>query len=73
MNNNDTVRDNGHNGIAPARILVIDDEEVLIVNPETRRVLPENKIGEIWINSPSSGQGYWQRPVETAETFMAKS
>ncbi len=32
MNNNDTVRDNGHNGIAPARILVIDDEEVVHVS-----------------------------------------
>ncbi len=51
---------------------VIDEEEVLIVNPETRRVLPENKIGEIWINSPSGGKGYWNKPEATEETFHAK-
>ncbi len=51
---------------------VLEEEEVLIVHPETRRPLPDDQIGEIWINSPSSGKGYWQRPAETEETFMAK-
>ena len=50
---------------------ILDDEEVLIVHPETRRQLPDDKIGEIWINSPSCGMGYWERPVETKETFQA--
>ena len=51
---------------------VLEEEEVLIVHPETRRPLPDDQIGEIWINSPSCGLGYWQRPVETAETFKAR-
>jgi 8-amino-7-oxononanoate synthase/acyl carrier protein len=51
---------------------VLQEEEVLIVNPETRRPLPDDQIGEIWINSPSCGLGYWQRPVETKEVFLAR-
>lgn len=51
---------------------VLEEEEVLIVHPETRRPLPDDQIGEIWINSPSAGLGYWHRPVETKETFQAR-
>lgn len=51
---------------------ILEEEEVLIVHPETRRPLPDDKIGEIWINSPSCGLGYWHRPQETQETFHAR-
>ena len=51
---------------------VLQDEEVLIVHPETRRPLSDDQIGEIWISSPSCGRGYWERPVETRETFEAR-
>ena len=51
---------------------VLEGEEVLIVHPENRTALPDDKIGEIWINSPSCGQGYWQRPEQTKETFQAR-
>ncbi len=51
---------------------VLEEEEVLIVHPETRKPLPDDEIGEIWINSPSCGLGYWERPDETRETFQAR-
>lgn len=51
---------------------VLEEEEVLIVHPENRTPLPDDKIGEIWINSPSCGLGYWQREQETQETFRAR-
>ncbi len=51
---------------------VLEEEEVLIVHPENHTPLPDDKIGEIWINSPSCGQGYWQREQETQETFRAR-
>ncbi len=51
---------------------VLEEEEVLIVHPENRTPLPDDQIGEIWINSPSCGQGYWQRPELTKETFHAR-
>lgn len=31
----------------------------------------EGKVGEIWVQSPSVGLGYWEKPIETKETFGA--
>ncbi len=50
---------------------VIDGEQVLIVHPETRKLMPENEIGEIWVSSPSVGLGYWNKPDESERTFRA--
>ena len=51
---------------------VLPEEDVQIVQPETRRALPEGEIGEIWINSPSCGMGYFERPEMTAEFFKGR-
>lgn len=48
---------------------VLPEEQVAIVNPETRERLAADRIGEIWVNSPSVAQGYWNKPAETAEAF----
>lgn len=45
--------------------------EILIVNPETKHLCPENQIGEIWISGPSVGQGYWKKPEASKESFQA--
>lgn len=50
---------------------LLPGEQVLIVDAESRQVLDENQIGEIWIRSPSVGQGYWEREEETQEVFGA--
>jgi amino acid adenylation domain-containing protein len=47
------------------------DGTVLIVDPVTRDVLPEGRVGEIWAGGPHIATGYWQRPEATAETFHA--
>ncbi len=47
--------------------------EIRIVDPQTRAVLPDGRIGEIWIAGPQIAQGYWQRPEETAATFAARA
>ncbi|MEI9994247.1 MAG: AMP-binding protein [Rhizomicrobium sp.] len=45
---------------------------VEIVDPETgRRCLPD-RVGEIWVKSPSIAAGYWQRPKITASAFQAR-
>jgi 8-amino-7-oxononanoate synthase len=59
-----------------ARLLVgcggaLGNEEVLIVDPDTQQQLPDCQIGEIWVSSPSVGQGYWNKPDATHETFQA--
>jgi len=46
--------------------------EVLIVDPVQYRQMPEARVGEIWVDSPSVGLGYWNKPGATEETFGAK-
>ncbi len=50
---------------------ILPDEQVAIVDPETREKLPSDSIGEIWIQSPSVGMGYYQRAEATERTFKA--
>jgi thioester reductase-like protein len=45
---------------------------VVIVDPETCRRLPPDRVGEIWVASPSVGQGYWGRPAESEPIFRAR-
>jgi natural product biosynthesis luciferase-like monooxygenase protein len=48
-----------------------DRQELLIVDPEKRRPLPDGSVGEIWIRGPNVTQGYWGHRELTAETFHA--
>ncbi len=61
--------ENGREMVASGAVL--PGEKVIIVDPETGRELPEDVIGEIWIRSPSVGQGYWGREQLTRDTFRA--
>lgn len=51
---------------------VLPDETVRIVDPETQRELPSDRIGEIWINSASVAQGYWNNREATEQSFQAR-
>ena len=44
--------------------------KVKIVN-EQKNSLPEDKVGEIWVQGESVAKGYWNRPLETKECFDA--
>lgn len=44
-------------------------QRVVIVDPETRRQLGPDQVGEIWVSGPSVAQGYWARPEENRQTF----
>jgi FkbH-like protein len=46
--------------------------EVCIVDPETRQKVRYGKVGEIWLRGPGVAKGYWNRPIETQETFQAR-
>jgi thioester reductase-like protein len=49
-----------------------DGNVVRIVDPKARQALDEGRVGEIWVDGPSKGGGYWQRPELSAETFEAR-
>jgi acyl-CoA synthetase (AMP-forming)/AMP-acid ligase II/acyl carrier protein len=48
------------------------DMEVKIVDPVTGKPCGADDVGEIWVHGDSLGQGYWNRPRLTKETFRAR-
>ncbi|WP_394831334.1 AMP-binding protein [Pendulispora rubella] len=47
------------------------DQELAVVHPDLHTRCKPDQIGEIWVKGESVGQGYWQRPEESAQTFGA--
>lgn len=47
--------------------------DVRIVGPDTLEELPEDRVGEIWLRSPSVASGYRNRPEETLQRFEART
>jgi amino acid adenylation domain-containing protein len=67
-----TVREPSSN--EAARVLVgcgstLSGQKIIIVDPNTLQPCDKAGIGEIWVNSRSVAQGYWNRPEETASVF----
>ncbi|MGV9319647.1 AMP-binding protein [Streptomyces sp. NPDC003660] len=50
---------------------VVRGLDVRIVAAETGAVLPDGRVGEVWIRGGSVALGYWNRPAETERTFRA--
>ena len=48
------------------------DAVVRIVDPATRFPRAPGEVGEIWVDSPTKGLGYWGMDQETADTFRAR-
>lgn len=49
-----------------------EGQVLAIVDPATRRRLPEGEVGEIWLAGPHVGAGYWQQPDPSRATFAAR-
>jgi len=47
-------------------------ERIAVVDPETRRRLPADRIGEIWVEGPHIARGYWTGSETSNETFAAQ-
>jgi acyl-CoA synthetase (AMP-forming)/AMP-acid ligase II len=52
--------------------LPAEEHAVAIVDPEATTRLPDGRVGEIWVSSPSVARGYWGRTQETTATFGAR-
>nr|WP_255712796.1 aminotransferase class I/II-fold pyridoxal phosphate-dependent enzyme [Rhodopirellula sp. JC740] len=68
-NNAETSARNSRELVACGQVLT--GEKLVIVDPDTLQTLPPDAIGEIWVQSPSVGRGYWQRREQSTKTFTA--
>ena len=50
-----------------APVAVVD---IRIMDQDAGRVLPAGEVGELWVAGPNIAKGYWNRPGETAATFV---
>ena len=48
-----------------------DGQTLKIVEPQARQVLPEGRVGEIWVRGGSVACGYWNQEDLNQETFRA--
>lgn len=48
---------------------IVRDLDILVVDPENGTVLPQGRVGELWLRGPSVGAGYWRNPEETERVF----
>ena len=46
-------------------------DRVVIVDPLSLTQCPSDRVGEIWVSGKGIGQGYWEQPEQTQNTFAA--
>lgn len=46
-----------------------DSPVVRIVDPESRREVPADTVGEIWVRGDNVCPGYWEKPEQTEHTY----
>ncbi|CAM9657164.1 unnamed protein product, partial [Choristocarpus tenellus] len=51
----------------------VEGLELIIVQPDTLSKLPDDRVGEVWVRSPSKAHGYWGQPAKSLEAFCALS
>src|SRR4051812_9496718 len=49
-----------------------DEQDIRVVDPETRALRDDGVEGEIWLGGPSVAEGYWSRAEESAAIFGAR-
>jgi acyl-CoA synthetase (AMP-forming)/AMP-acid ligase II/acyl carrier protein len=49
------------------------DTRVAIVDPRTKEVLGEDRVGEMWVSGTTVAQGYWNNPEATEAAFHART
>lgn len=50
----------------------LDNQRILIVDPDSLIPCPPDRVGEIWVAGPGVALGYWSRAEESETTFRAR-
>jgi acyl-CoA synthetase (AMP-forming)/AMP-acid ligase II len=48
------------------------NEHIAIVDPDSRRRCPADRIGEIWVNGPNVARAYWRNPQASQADLNAR-
>lgn len=48
------------------------DRTVVIVDPDSREVVPDGAVGEVWLGGPRLPSEYWENPEASKEIFDAR-
>ena len=63
-----------HNTNVPRPVVSVGrplpDVDLAIVDPESRAVLPDREVGEIWVRSPFNFFGYYNEDEATSQAFV---
>jgi acyl-CoA synthetase (AMP-forming)/AMP-acid ligase II len=62
--------DDAHRVVGCGRNII--GQRIAIVDPDTRRRLEADHIGEVWVGGPHVCKGYWSNPATTRSTFRAR-
>ncbi|MBU2651612.1 MAG: fatty acyl-AMP ligase, partial [Bacteroidetes bacterium] len=62
-----TKKTSHHVGVGYAWI----DTKIIVADPETLKVCPDDIVGEIWVSGSIVTKGYWKKPDETENIFNA--
>jgi acyl-CoA synthetase (AMP-forming)/AMP-acid ligase II len=62
--------DDAHRVVGCGRNII--GQRIAIVDPETRRRLEADHIGEVWVGGPHVCKGYWNNRDTTRSTFQAR-
>ncbi|MEV0233501.1 fatty acyl-AMP ligase [Nonomuraea sp. NPDC050786] len=46
------------------------EQDVRVVDPDTGKVCPRGRVGELWVSGPNVTAGYFRQPARTAATFV---
>ncbi|HVL00208.1 MAG TPA: AMP-binding protein [Dongiaceae bacterium] len=50
----------------------LEDMQLRIVNPDTSQQCAPDRVGEVWVDSPSKAAGYWKLDEQNAHAFQAR-
>lgn len=48
------------------------DQQVAIVEPNSKRLCADDEIGEVWVSGQSIGPGYWNQPKASEDSYHAR-